>query len=50
MFNLHDEIDTCMIFVVRVELRDKVPFFLYLYALKEEQNVVVEKGKIGYKC
>ena len=42
-FSLRDEIGTCPYFEVRLQLRDETPFFVWPYAICEEQKAIVQR-------
>ena len=43
IFNLRDEIGTCPFIEVHLKLKDKMPFFVRLYPMREEQKKVIQK-------
>ena len=43
MFNLRDEIGTCPFIEVHLKLKDKTPFFVRPYPMREEQKKVIQK-------
>ena len=43
IFSLRDEIGTCPIIEVHLKLKDETPFFVRLYAMREEQKKVIQK-------
>ena len=43
VFNLRDEIGTCPFIKVHLKLKDKTPFFLRPYPMREEQKKVIQK-------
>ena len=43
VFSLRDEIGTCTFIEVHLKLKDKTPFFVRLYPMREEQKKVVQK-------
>ena len=42
-FSLRDKIGTCPNIEVGIEVRDKSPFFIRLYHLREEDKKVIDK-------
>ena len=42
-FSLRDEIGTCPNIEVEIEVRDRLPFFIRLYHVSEEDKVVIDK-------
>ena len=43
VFSLRDEIRTCPFIEVHLKLKDKTPFFVRPYPMREEQNKVIQK-------
>ena len=43
IFSLRDEIGTCPFTEVHLKLKDKMPFFVRLYPMREEQKKVIQK-------
>ena len=43
IFSLSDEIGTCPIIEVHLKLKDKTPFFVLPYPMREEQKQVIQK-------
>ena len=43
IFSLRDEIGTCPFIEVHLKLKDKMPFFVRPYPMKEEQKKVIQK-------
>ena len=43
VFSLRDEIGTCPFIEVHLKLKDKTPFFVRLYPMREEQKKVIQK-------
>ena len=43
VFSLRDEIGTCPFIEVHLKLKDKTPFFVRPYPMKEEQKKVIQK-------
>ena len=43
VFSLRDEIDTCPFIEVHLKLKDKTPFFVRPYPMREEQKKVIQK-------
>ena len=43
IFSLRDEIGTCPFIEVHLKLKDKTPFFVRLYPMREEQKKVIQK-------
>ena len=43
IFSLRDKIGTCPFIEVHLKLKDKMPFFVRLYPMKEEQKKVIQK-------
>ena len=43
IFSLRDEIGTCPVIEVHLKLKDETPFFVRPYAMREEQNKVIQK-------
>ena len=43
VFSLRDEIGTCAFIEVHLKLKDKTPFFVRPYPMREEQNKVIQK-------
>ena len=44
VFSLRDEIGTCPFIEVHLKLKDKKPFFVRPYLMREEQKKVIQKG------
>ena len=42
-FSLRDEIGTCPFIEVHLKLKDKMPFFVHPYPMREEQKKVIQK-------
>ena len=47
IFSLRDEIGTCPFIEVHLKLKDKTPFFVRLYPMREEQKKVIQKKWTG---
>ena len=45
VFSLRDEIGTCPFIEVHLKLKDKTPFFVRSYPMREEQKKVIQKEK-----
>ena len=43
VFSLRDEIGTCPFIEVHLKLKDKMPFFVISYPMREEQKKVIQK-------
>ena len=43
VFSLRDEIGTCSFIEVHLKLKDKTPFFVRPYPMREEQKKVIQK-------
>ena len=43
IFSLRDEIGTCPFIEVHLKLKDKTPFFVRPYPMREEQKKVIQK-------
>ena len=43
VFSLRDKIGTCPFIEVHLKLKDKTPFFVRLYPMREEQKKVIQK-------
>ena len=43
VFSLRDEIGTCPFIKVHLKLKDKTPFFVIPYPMREEQKIVIQK-------
>ena len=43
IFSLRDEIGTCLFIEVQLKLKDKTPFFVRPYPMREEQKKVIQK-------
>ena len=43
VFSLRDEIGTCPFIEVHLKLKDKTPFFVRPYPMREEQKKVIQK-------
>ena len=43
VFSLRDEIGTCPFIEVHLKLKDKIPFFVRPYLMREEQKKVIQK-------
>ena len=43
VFSLRDEIGTCPFIEVHFKLKDKTPFFVHPYPMREEQKKVIQK-------
>ena len=43
IFSLRDGIGTCTFIEVHLNLKDKMPFFIRLYPMREEQKKVIQK-------
>ena len=43
IFSLRDEIGTCPFIEVHLKLKDKMPFFVRPYPMREEQKKVIQK-------
>ena len=43
VFSLRDEIGTCPFIKVHLKLKDKTPFFVRPYPMREEQKKVIQK-------
>ena len=47
IFSLRDEIGTCPFIEVHLKLKDKMPFFVRPYPMREEQKKVIQKEMDG---